>query len=114
MTLSAESAGESTISVGMTNLDEDDEAPLAVRTTSSLLTVQAVEPVDGKTPQNVDDDPTYEDLNANGMVDYDDVVVYYNNMNQPSITDHVVAYDYNGNMEAGDHDDVVALFEETM
>ncbi|WP_226023893.1 endo-1,4-beta-xylanase [Halomicrobium salinisoli] len=60
-------------------------------------------------PTDPDGDGLYEDLNGNGEADYSDVVDYFNNMEDPSMTDHVDAYDYNGNDEI-DFADVVDLF----
>ncbi|WP_226011525.1 serpin family protein [Halomicrobium salinisoli] len=64
---------------------------------------------DGPAPTDPDDDGRYEDLNGNGEVDYDDVVTYFENMDESSMTDHVDAYDYNGNGDL-DYADLVDLF----
>jgi endoglucanase len=70
----------------------------------------AVEPIDGTVPQDNNGDDQYEDLNANGEVDFDDVVTYFEHMDEPVITDHA-AYDYNGNQRI-DYNDLVSLFDE--
>ncbi|WP_263654312.1 RICIN domain-containing protein [Halomicrobium urmianum] len=62
-------------------------------------------------PTDPDGDGLYEDLNGNGEADYADVVDYFDNMEDLSMTDHTDAYDYNGNGEI-DFADLVELFEE--
>ncbi|WP_226021758.1 cellulase family glycosylhydrolase [Halomicrobium salinisoli] len=60
-------------------------------------------------PTDPDDDGRYEDLNGNGEVDYADVVLYFENMDQSAMTSATAAYDYNGNGEL-DFADLVDLF----
>ncbi len=69
-------------------------------------------PIDGATPTDPDGDGYYEDLNGNGNTDYDDVVTYFQNMEEPAMTDHTAAYDYNDNGRL-DYTDLVDLFRET-
>ncbi|WP_226012377.1 cellulase family glycosylhydrolase [Halomicrobium salinisoli] len=69
----------------------------------------AVEPIDGTMPTDPNGDGLYEDLNGNGEADYSDVVRYFNNMDEPAMTNHTAAYDYNGNGEI-DFADLVDLF----
>ncbi|WP_226023135.1 glycoside hydrolase family 16 protein [Halomicrobium salinisoli] len=66
---------------------------------------------DGPAPTDPDGDGLYEDLNGNGEADFEDVVTYFDNMDDPAVTDHVDYYDYNGNGEA-DFADLVDLFEQ--
>ncbi|WP_226022365.1 hypothetical protein [Halomicrobium salinisoli] len=66
---------------------------------------------DGAAPTDPDGDGAYEDLNGNGEVDYQDVVEYFENMEEPAMTDYAEFYDYNGNGGI-DYDDLVALFEQ--
>lgn len=62
-------------------------------------------------PTDPDGDGTYEDLNGNGREDFDDVVVLFEYIDDPAVTDHVPAYDFNSNGRI-DYDDVITLFEE--
>lgn len=66
--------------------------------------------VAGQPPRDLDGDGRYRDLNANGRLDSDDVVTYFERLDDPAIADHAPAYDYNGNGRA-DFDDVVRLFD---
>lgn len=70
-----------------------------------------VAPMDGAMPADIDGDGLYEDLNGSGEIDYDDVVVYFQHMDEPAMTDNVGAYDYNGN-DRIDYTDLIGLFED--
>ncbi|WP_226021639.1 hypothetical protein [Halomicrobium salinisoli] len=61
-------------------------------------------------PTDPDGDGRYEDLNGNGEVDYADVVTYFENMDEPVMTEYADYYDYNGNGEP-DYADLVRLFQ---
>ena len=67
-------------------------------------------PVDGTRPADPDGDGDYEDLNANGRVDYDDVVTYFRFMEEAVLREHPGAYDYNDD-DRIDYSDLVALFD---
>lgn len=70
-----------------------------------------LEPIDGQTPTDPDGDGIYEDINGNGEKDFDDVVTYFNNMDDPAMTDHADAYDFNDNGQV-DYADLVSLFND--
>jgi chitinase len=69
-----------------------------------------LEPIDSTMPTDPDSDGSYEDLNGNGEIDFDDSVVYFEHMDEAAMTDHTTAYDYNANNEI-DYADIVKLFE---
>jgi PKD repeat protein len=68
-------------------------------------------------------DYVYEDINANGRVDYDDVVAFYNAFETPTqatawlVTntdvDNTYDYDYSGNGALG-YEDIVALYNKIL
>lgn len=62
-------------------------------------------------PTDPDDDKFLEDLNANGRLDFDDVILYYIYESWIATTEPYVLFDYNQDVLI-DYDDVVALFEE--
>ncbi len=76
-----------------------------------------VKPFPGQTnePSDPDGDSRYEDINGNGRLDYDDVVIYYENMQwiRDQLDVGIEPYDYNGNGRI-DYDDVVLLYEEVL
>jgi alkaline phosphatase D len=79
--------------------------------TTTARTAADVAPIDGAEPTDPDGDGHYEDLNGSGDVDYDDVVTYFRRMDEPILTRHVGAYDYDGNGRI-DYTDLVDLFED--
>jgi PKD repeat protein len=60
-------------------------------------------------PTDPDHDGSYEDINGNGKVDFDDVVAYYANMDWIEENASVTLFDYNNN-NIIDFDDVVKLY----
>jgi PKD repeat protein len=60
-------------------------------------------------PTDPDHDGSYEDINGNGIMDFDDVVAYYVYMDWISENTPVTLFDYNNN-NIIDFDDVVKLY----
>ncbi|MDD1709605.1 MAG: protease inhibitor I42 family protein [Methanoregulaceae archaeon] len=63
------------------------------------------------TPTDPDFDGLYEDLNANERIDFNDVVVFFRNMEWIAQNEPAVCFDLNGN-ERIDFNDIVTLFKE--
>ena len=61
-------------------------------------------------PIDLDQDGLYEDINGNGELDFDDVVVYYDNMDWIEENVSIVFFDYNKNGLI-DFDDAVKLYD---
>jgi len=61
-------------------------------------------------PTDLDQNGLYEDINGNGMLDFDDVVAYYDNMEWIEENAPVAFFDYNSNGLI-DFDDVVKLYD---
>jgi GH35 family endo-1,4-beta-xylanase len=66
-------------------------------------------PIDGAMPTDPDGDGSYEDVNGNGKIDFDDMVTYFEHMDE-AVMDNP-AYDYNANGKI-DYNDLVTLFQE--
>ncbi len=60
-------------------------------------------------PRDLTGDGTCEDVNGNGRKDFNDVVLYFNQMTWIAANEPVTAFDYNGNGRI-DFADVVWLF----
>lgn len=60
--------------------------------------------------QDLDGDGLYEDVNGNGILDFDDVVTLYDNMEMIEQTEQGEYFDFNGNGIL-DFDDVVILYD---
>jgi len=52
----------------------------------------------------------YEDINGNGILDFDDVVAYYDNMDWIEENVSIAFFDYNKNGLI-DFDDIVKLYD---
>jgi PKD repeat protein len=60
-------------------------------------------------PTDPDGDGRYEDLDGNGFVGFNDVVVYYQNMEFIESSQPLAAFDYDGSGFVG-FNDVVSLY----
>lgn len=64
-------------------------------------------------PTDLDGDGTYEDINGNGRLDFDDVVTLFENVDSDAVQRNAGTFDFNGNGRI-DFGDVVTLFRETL
>jgi PKD repeat protein len=82
---------------------------------SATVTVSGtivIQPLPGYLPpSDPDHDGMYEDLNGNGRKDFNDVVLYFGNLEWIARHGPVNIYDYNGNSRI-DFNDIIRLFEE--
>ncbi|WP_292347175.1 MULTISPECIES: hypothetical protein [unclassified Methanoregula] len=68
-------------------------------------------PGQGALPTDTDADGIFEDLNANGRIDFDDVVTFFENMDWITANEPLSLFDFNGNGRI-DFADVVLLYDE--
>ncbi len=61
-------------------------------------------------PIDLNKDGLYEDINGNGIMDFDDIVAYYDNMDWIEKNASVAFFDYNKNGLI-DFDDIVKLYD---
>jgi len=91
-------------------IDDDSGNPLVFKTECGNINVTGCpKPVAGAIPRDINSDGLYEDINGNGRLDFDDVVKFFNYLEDPSIQKCWKLYDFNGNGRL-DFDDVVKLF----
>ena len=108
----ARAPGTTDVSITVESMDDDDGSRVPTTTADGTLEVIDLRTVgDGDTPTDPDGDGRYEDVNGNGRIDYDDVVVLFTNKETTAVEDHQEAYDFNDNGRF-DFDDVVELSEE--
>jgi PKD repeat protein len=62
-------------------------------------------------PQDLNSDGLYEDLNGNGALDFNDVVLFFNQMDWIAEDEPISAFDFNQNGEI-DFNDIVLLFNQ--
>ncbi|MFB6162740.1 MAG: fibronectin type III domain-containing protein [Halococcoides sp.] len=70
-----------------------------------------LDPIEGTVPKDLDGDGRYEDVSANGLLDFPDVNQFFRNSDRAVVTDHVEAYDFkdDGTINL---QDVMALFRQ--
>ncbi|WP_455448775.1 alkaline phosphatase PhoX [Natrinema thermotolerans] len=114
--LEGTSMGTTDISVTVDSLDDDDGAPIESRPHTGVV-VTGPPPIDGgaggsgAVPTDPDGDGRYEDVNGNERLDYDDIVLLFEEIEDDSGSLTVDAYDFNDNGRI-DYDDVVELSDE--
>mgnify|MGYP000843893930 FL=1 len=87
------------------------------RAASKLATIDVLEqttlpvfPGNSNPPTDLNQDGLYEDVNGNGILDFDDVVAYYDNMDWIEENASAAFFDYNKNGLI-DFDDTVKLYD---
>ncbi|MFC4405607.1 alkaline phosphatase PhoX [Haloarchaeobius iranensis] len=107
----AENTGTSDLAVEVTQLDDDEGSPIEATTRKGIVVAGPPPVVGPNPPTDPDGDGLYEDVNGNGQVDYDDIVVLFQQFDSDSVQLNPAAYDFNENGEL-DYDDIVTLYEE--
>jgi hypothetical protein len=107
----AENTGTSDLTVEVTQLDDDEGNTIDATTRKGIVVAGPPPVVGGGPPTDPDGDGLYEDVNGNGQVDYDDIVVLFQQFDSDSIQLNPSAYDFNQNGQL-DYDDIVTLYEE--
>ncbi|WP_440951435.1 SBBP repeat-containing protein [Methanosphaerula subterraneus] len=82
----------------------------APTTTPTVSPVKQV-PGGSAVPHALNNDGLYKDVNGNGAIDFNDVVLFFNNMDWIATNEPVSAFDFNKNGQI-DFNDVVILFNE--
>ncbi|WP_380678285.1 alkaline phosphatase PhoX [Salinigranum sp. GCM10025319] len=111
VTLAGMGAGVTDIDTSA-SLDDDAGAAIDVETRSGVaMTGPSSVGSSASTPTDPDGDGFFEDVNGNGRVDYDDVVLLFNNLESQSVASNARAFDFNEN-DRLDYADIVTLYEE--
>ncbi|MGC9445240.1 MAG: hypothetical protein ACP5E9_10000 [Candidatus Methanospirareceae archaeon] len=113
LTLRGDTMGQGTITVTVNLLNNDEGYSMPFQTAPAQLAVVPLVPFPGQTnpPTDPDGDGLYEDINGNGVLDFDDVNAYFNNMEWIEENAPISLFDYNGNGRI-DFNDLELLFEE--
>ena len=118
-TLELEGTGTGTtdITIDVHALDDDEGMPIEPQPRPGVVVTGPPsvggEPggAPGRSPTDVDGDGRFEDVNGNGRLDYDDVVVLFEHLEDDAVRLNDDAFDFNENGRI-DYDDVVALYDE--
>jgi PKD repeat protein len=89
----------------------DGTIPTATPTPTPTQVPPVTLPDQNGIPADPDGDGVYEDLNANGRIDFDDVVTFFGNMDWIAANEPISLFDFNGNGRI-DFADVVLLYDE--
>jgi PKD repeat protein len=97
------------VTVSVSRIDDDSGSPIDVQTENGTVSVTEQPPLaEGlNPPTDQDNDGVFEDLNGNGRVDFNDVVILFENLPDAEVP----FQDVNGNGRI-DFDDIVELFKE--
>ncbi|QSZ68035.1 PKD domain-containing protein [Methanofollis aquaemaris] len=110
VTIEGMGAGTAELQVEVRVMDADGGAAFDPPTTPASITITPPPPFPGyeNSPTDPNGDGKYEDINGNGIIDYDDVVAFFANMQWIEENNLVALFDFNNNGEI-DYDDVVTL-----
>ncbi|MGQ3411919.1 alkaline phosphatase PhoX [Natrinema sp. LN54] len=106
--------GTTDITVDIHALDDDDGNAIDSRSHTGVVVTgpPAVGgPGSGRNPTDPDGDGKFEDVNGNGRLDYDDVVLLFDHIEDESVTLNADAYDFNENGRI-DYNDITELYDE--
>ncbi|MCK9307404.1 MAG: S8 family serine peptidase, partial [Methanoculleus sp.] len=115
LTVRGDAPGTTNLTITATKVDDDVGNRYAPVVVDATLTVQNIlpfpNPAGGTFPPATDlnGDGRYEDLDGNGFVGFNDVVVYYQNMGFIESSQPLNAFDYDGSGFVG-FNDVVSLY----
>jgi parallel beta-helix repeat protein len=111
ITIRGDEIGTTAITAKANMMDDDDGTTIdPAAAESSLSVIRQVPQLPGyPAPTDPNSDGMYEDLNGNGRMDFNDVVLFFNSMEWISDQDGFGYFDFNRNGRI-DFDDVVRLF----
>jgi len=112
LTMRGDQTGLSAVVITVTKLDDDAGgiiSPTIVPGQIKVIPRVVILPGQAALPTDPASDDLYEDLNGNGRIDFNDVVLYFNHIEWIEVSEPVPYFDYNGNTRI-DFDDVVDLF----
>jgi len=109
-----DSTGTTDLTVSVEEMDDDEGQAIEAQTDPSVVVVGPPglgEGPGGSPPTDPDSDGHFEDVNGNGRMDYDDIVLLFKQFDSDAVTMNKAAYDFNDNGKL-DFDDIVSLYEE--
>ena len=89
-TIRGDAVGSSQVFITVNVMDDDDGTVIVPSLSSGIIHVlEPIQPINGVMPMDTDGDGLYDDLNGNGRLDFNDVVIFFNSMewiaaNEPS------------------------------
>jgi PKD repeat protein len=83
----------------------------SIQKVSAIVTPMQPVPPSVNAPRDLNNDGLYEDIDGNGVLDFNDVVLFFNQMDWIAGNEPVGAFDFNRNGRI-DFDDIVIVFNE--
>ena len=114
LTVRGDAPGNANLLISVSGMDDDNGTPINPATVESQVEVSAVVPFPCnvcKVPGDPDGDGLFEDINGNGRIDFNDVVLFFNYLEWVAGNEQISNFDFNGNGRI-DFNDIVKLFEE--
>jgi len=115
LTIRGDASGTANLAINTTKIDDDIGGRLIPTVTAATLKVQAALPFPNpaggnfSAPTDTNGDGLYEDLDGTDFIGFNDVVVYYRNMNFIESKQPLTSFDYDGSGFIG-FNDVVSLY----
>ncbi|ACL17372.1 dockerin type I domain-containing protein [Methanosphaerula palustris] len=113
LTVQGKLPGTTSLDVTRYQLDDDSGNLVPVITMSVVITVSGTLirslPSSDTPPHDLDQDGLYEDVNGDGVFNFNDVIQYFNQIDWISDNEPTVAFDFNRNGRV-DFGDIVTLF----
>ncbi|MBV0924114.1 PKD domain-containing protein [Halomicroarcula limicola] len=114
ITLSAESTGETDISLSDTSVFNEQGTGYTVDSTGDATLSVSLAPVVGDTPPaDIDGDGVFEDINGNGEFNIVDVQALFYNLDSPTVENNVALFDFNGDGQVNVGDVQTAFYAVT-
>jgi len=115
ITIRGDRGGQTSLSITQARVDDDSGNLISPQIVACPVevTASACKPLPGisSSPRDLNGDGRYEDVNGNGHTDFNDVVLFFNNMDWVTTDEPVSAFDFNRNGHI-DFNDVVLLFNQ--
>ncbi len=113
LTIRGDKPGTSNICTAVKKMNDDNGNSINPNTIPGTIVVTSVTPLPDhiNPPTDPDGDGLYEDINGNGMIDFDDIVQFFKYMEWIENNEPIHCFDFNKNDHI-DFDDIVKLFEE--
>ncbi len=106
--------GTATATVIVRIVDPNDNGPtlLPISVPSTITVTRPFPTITGQPgrAQDIDKDGMAEDLNANGRHDFQDIVIFFNNISAEEVTLNVSFFDFDNNSFIG-FNDILAMFQ---
>ncbi|WP_317136839.1 PKD domain-containing protein [Methanochimaera problematica] len=113
LTIKGLSSGSTDVSISKSIIHDDSGKETEIIQNPKSLEIISVSPFEGflRIPSDPDADGLYEDLNGDGILNTDDISIYFTNIGDFTKQETKSVFDYNGNGRT-DFDDIVVMYRD--